>query len=224
MRKFVIRTTLWIVFLGVVLFGAAGTIHWLQGRIYLGFLAVVSIASGPWLAKHDPELFRERLGSLFQKEQKSWDKLWVIAMMVVWLGGLVLMALDGGRYHWSHVSLWLQVVGFILIAVGFWLSMLTFKANSYAAPVVKIQKERGHSVVTTGPYAYVRHPMYSGALIFFLGTWLLFGSWWGLLAVVLFGVLIAVRTVLEEETLKAELEGYADYAARVRYRLVPLLW
>ena len=72
-------------------------------------------------------------------------------MMVVWLGGLVLMALDGGRYRWSHVPLWMQVVGFILICVGFWLSMLTFKANSYAAPVVKIQKERGHRVVTTGP-------------------------------------------------------------------------
>jgi len=89
MRKFVIRTTLWIIFLGVVLFGTAGTIHWPQGWIYLGFLTVVSFVSGPWLAKHDPELFRERLGSLFQKEQKSWDKLWVIAMMVVWLGGLV---------------------------------------------------------------------------------------------------------------------------------------
>ncbi|HET7447702.1 MAG TPA: isoprenylcysteine carboxylmethyltransferase family protein [Methyloceanibacter sp.] len=224
MRKFVIRTALWIVFLGLVLFGAAGTIHWPQGRIYLGFLAVVSFVSGPWLAKHDPELFRERLGSLFQREQKSWDKLWVIAMMVVWLGGLVLMALDGGRYHWSHVPLWMQVVGFILICVGFWLSMLTFKANSYAAPVVKIQKERGHRVVTTGPYAYVRHPMYSGALLFAAGTSLLFGSWWGLLPVALFGVLIAVRAVLEEETLKAELEGYADYAAHVRYRLVPLVW
>jgi len=145
-------------------------------------------------------------------------------MMLVWLGGLVLMALDGGRYHWSHVPVWVQVVGFILIYVGFWLSMLTFKANSYAAPVVKIQKERGHRVVTTGPYAYVRHPMYSGTLLFSVGTALLFGSWWGLLAVALFGVLIAVRAVLEEETLKAELEGYADYAAHVRHRLVPLLW
>jgi len=78
--------------------------------------------------------------------------------------------------------------------------------------------------VTTGPYAYVRHPMYSGALLFAAGASLLFGSWWGLLPVALFGVLIAVRAVLEEETLKAELEGYADYAAHVRYRLVPLVW
>jgi protein-S-isoprenylcysteine O-methyltransferase Ste14 len=224
MRKFIVRTTLWIVFLAVVLFGAAGTIRWAPGWVYLGFLAVMSFWGGLWLGRRDPGLLKERLGSLFQKEQKSWDKLWVIAMMVVWLGGLALMALDGGRYHWSHVPLWLQVVGFILIAVGFWLSMLTFKANSYAAPVVKIQKERGHRTATTGPYAHVRHPMYSGALLFSVGTSLLFGSWWGLIAVALFGVLIAVRAVLEEETLKAELEGYADYAAHVRYRLVPLVW
>ena len=178
MRKFIVRTTVWIVFLAIVLFGAAGTIRWTPGWIYIGFLAVMSFASGPWLARHDPDLFRERLGSFFQKEQKGWDKLWMIPMLVVWLGGLMLMALDGGRYHWSQVPLWLQVVGFILICAGFWLSMLTFKANSYAAPVVKVQKERGHKVVTTGPYAYVRHPMYLGALLFSAGTTLLFGSWW----------------------------------------------
>jgi protein-S-isoprenylcysteine O-methyltransferase Ste14 len=224
MRKFVVRTAAWILFLAVVLFGAAGTIRWTPGWVYLGFLAVMSFASGPWLARRDPELFRERLGSLFQQEQKGWDKLWIMAMVVIWLGGLVLMALGAGRYHWSHVSLWLQAVGLVLICVGFWLSMLTFKANSYAAPVVKIQRARGHKVVTTGPYAYVRHPMYSGALLFSLGTTLLFGSWWGLVAVAAFAVAIAVRAVLEEETLKAELDGYADYAARVRYRLVPRLW
>jgi len=144
MRKFIVRTTVWIVFLAIVLFGAAGTIRWTPGWIYIGFLAVMSIASGSWLARHDPDLFRERLGSFFQKEQKGWDKLRMIPMLVVWLGGLMLMALDGGRYHWSQVPLWLQVVGFILICAGFWLSMLTFKANSYAAPVVKVQKERGH--------------------------------------------------------------------------------
>ena len=222
MRKFVVRTTLWIIFLGIVLFGTAGTMHWPQGWIYLGFVTVVSFVSGPWLAKHDPELFRERLGSLFQKEQKSWDKLWVIAMMVVWLGGLVLMALDGGRYHWSHVPVWVQVVDFMLIVSA--CGSRCSPSRRTATRRVKIQKERGHRVVTTGPYAYVRHPMYSGTLLFSVGTALLFGSWWGLLAVALFGVLLAVRAVLEEETLKAELEGYADYAAHVRYRLVPLLW
>jgi protein-S-isoprenylcysteine O-methyltransferase Ste14 len=118
----------------------------------------------------------------------------------------------------------LQVLGFALLCLGSYLVMLTFKANSYAAPVVKIQKERGHQVVTSGPYAYVRHPMYSGALLVSVGVPLLLGSWWGLAAGALLLVAIGVRAALEERTLKAELEGYADYATKVRYRLVPLVW
>jgi protein-S-isoprenylcysteine O-methyltransferase Ste14 len=90
--------------------------------------------------------------------------------------------------------------------------------------VVKIQREREHRVISTGPYAYVRHPMYSGALLINVGAPLLLGSSWGLVPIALFSLLIAVRAVLEERMLKAELEGYADYAARVRYRLVPLVW
>jgi protein-S-isoprenylcysteine O-methyltransferase Ste14 len=101
---------------------------------------------------------------------------------------------------------------------------LTFKENSFAAPVVKIQKEREHRVVDTGPYAYVRHPMYAGALLINAGAPLLLGSWWGLAVGALFTVLIGVRAVLEENTLKAELAGYVDYAARVRYRFVPYVW
>jgi protein-S-isoprenylcysteine O-methyltransferase Ste14 len=111
-----------------------------------------------------------------------------------------------------------------VLCLGSYLVWLTFKTNSYAAPVIKIQKERGHRVVTTGPYAYVRHPMYAGAVLFMVGAPLLLGSWLGLLAAVLFIVLIGVRAVLEERTLKAELEGYAEYASRVRYRLVPRVW
>jgi protein-S-isoprenylcysteine O-methyltransferase Ste14 len=111
-----------------------------------------------------------------------------------------------------------------VLCLGSYLVWLTFKTNSYAAPVIKIQKERGHRVVTTGPYAYVRHPMYAGAVLFMVGAPLLLGSWLGLLAAVLFIVLIGVIAVLEERTLKAELEGYAEYASRVRYRLVPRVW
>jgi protein-S-isoprenylcysteine O-methyltransferase Ste14 len=105
-----------------------------------------------------------------------------------------------------------------------WLSMRVLMANSYAAPVVKVQKERGHTVVSTGPYAYVRHPMYASVILFAVGVPLLLGSWWGLFASPLLILVLAVRAVKEERMLAAELEGYADYAARVRYRLVPLLW
>jgi len=224
MRKFMRRTVLSLVFLGVVLFGAAGTLNWPQAWVYLAFTAALSFAGGFWLARHDPDLLNERLGALIQREQKTWDKLFMVAMLALWTGWLILIGLDAGRYRWSHIPLALQGMGFVLLCLGSYLVWLTLKANSYAAPVVKIQKERGHRVVTTGPYAYVRHPMYAGALLFIAGAPLLLGSWWGLAAGVGLVLVIAMRAVLEEQTLMAELAGYADYAARVRYRLVPHLW
>ncbi len=224
MRKLIRRTTLSLVFLGVILFGAAGTLNWPEAWIYLALTAAMSFGGGLWLAPHDPALLRERLGSLIQRDQKRWDKILMAVMLVLWTGWLILMALDAKRFHWSEIPLALQVVGVALICFGCYVVWLTFRANSYAAPVIKIQKERGHLVVSTGPYGYVRHPMYAGALLFIAGVPLLLGSWWGLGAGAGLVVLIAMRAVLEERTLAAELAGYADYAARVRYRLVPHLW
>ena len=224
MRKFMRRALLSLVFLGVVLFGAAGTLNWPQAWVYLAFTAALSFAGGFWLAGHDPDLLNERLGSLIQREQKTWDKLFMVVMLTLWTGWYVLMGIDAKRYHWSDVPLYAHAIGFVLLCLGAYLVWLTLRANSYAAPVVKIQKERGHKVVTTGPYAYVRHPMYAGGLLFIAGAPLVLGSWWGLAAAAGIFVLLGVRAVLEERTLKAELDGYADYAKRVRYRLVPHLW
>ena len=223
MRKMILRTTIWLIVLGVVLFGAAGTLNWPQAWVYLVWAAIISFGGGFWLARYDPALLNERLGSLIQRDQKGWDKVFMVTVLVLWFGWMVLMGLDV-RYHWSDVPLYAQFIGFLLLILGCYLVWLTFRENSYAAPVIKIQKEREHRVITTGPYAYVRHPMYAGALLINFGAPLLLGSWWGLVAGALFTVLIGVRAVLEERMLKAELAGYADYATRVRYRLVPYLW
>lgn len=224
MRKFIRRTTVSLLFVGAILFGAAGTLNWPEAWIYLALAAAVSFGGGFWLARRDPALLSERLGSLIQREQKGWDKVLMVVMLALWTGWLILMGLDAGRYHWSEIPLALQGAGLALICLGAYLVWLTLKANSYAAPVVKIQKARGHVVVTSGPYARIRHPMYAGALLFIAGVPLLLGSWWGLAAGVGLVLIIAMRAVFEERTLAAELEGYADYAARVRYRLVPYLW
>lgn len=224
MRKFVRRTALSLVLLGLILFGAAGTLAWPAAWIYIGLTAVVSFGGGLWLARHDPALLRERLRPVIQRDQKRWDRVFMLAMTPLWLGWLVLIGLDAKRCHWSDMPLALQVIGFILLCAGSYLIGLTFKANSYAAPVVKVQTARAHQVVSTGPYAYVRHPMYSGALLVILGAPLLLGSWYGLAAGIGLAVLLGARAVLEERTLAAELEGYAAYAASVRYRLVPRVW
>jgi len=134
------------------------------------------------------------------------------------------MALDAVRFGWSAAPAWVQVAGGLALLLSVWIIYRTMRANSFAAPVVKIQKERGQTVVSTGPYGYVRHPMYFGAIFFFAGTSLLLGSLWGLAWVPVFAALLCIRIPIEERALRAGLPGYDDYAARVRYRLIPLIW
>ena len=128
------------------------------------------------------------------------------------------------RFRLSHLPVWTQVAGALLILVAMYAVYRTFRENSFAAPVVKIQKERGQTVVTTGPYALVRHPMYAGASLIFFGVPMLLGSGWGLALAPVWLLLLVVRIPLEERMLREHLAGYDDYAARVRYRLVPGVW
>ena len=145
-------------------------------------------------------------------------------IILLFLGTPVLMALDAARFGWSSVPAWVQAIGEVILLLSLWIGFRTLRENSFAAPVVKIQEDRGQTVVTTGLYGHVRHPMYAGALISFVGTSLLLGSWWGLAAVLALAVLLGIRIQIEEKTLRAGLQGYGDYAARVRYRLIPLVW
>jgi protein-S-isoprenylcysteine O-methyltransferase Ste14 len=210
--------------MALLLFVSAGTWRWPEGWVYLAELGVIGTAVGVWLAQHDPGLLAERMSGIFARSQRTWDRILMSVFVVIWIGSLVLSALDAVRFHWSRVPIWLQAVGAILVALSYYVFYLTFRENSYAAPTVKIQSERGHRVVSTGPYAMVRHPMYAGAVAFFVGTPLLLGSWWGLAIAPALIVLLSVRALLEECTLADELPGYRDYAARVRYRLVPGIW
>jgi protein-S-isoprenylcysteine O-methyltransferase Ste14 len=175
------------------------------------------------LLKHNPSLLEERL-SFSRPNQKAWDKVFLLLYQLVLFAWLVLMPLDAVRYHWSHMPIVLQVVGAMLLITSFILISLTFKENAFLSPTVRVQHERGQTVISTGPYRYVRHPMYAGGLLLFLGTPLLLGSWYGLMLVVLLVLVIAVRAVLEERVLRDELPGYAAYMTQVRYRLIPYIW
>jgi protein-S-isoprenylcysteine O-methyltransferase Ste14 len=161
---------------------------------------------------------------LIQRDQKPWDKALMVVFLFLWCAWIVVMALDAARFGWSIVPLWVQALGALAIAVAMYIMFLIMRTNSFAAPVVKIQAERGHRVISDGPYAIVRHPMYGGALLLIVGTPLLLGSGWGLASSPVIMLMLGVRAVMEERTLARELEGYADYASRVRYRLVPGVW
>ena len=141
--------------------------------------------------------------------------------MLAWFA---LMGLDAVRYRWSQMPAWLQVVGAILLLVSFYLFFLTFRENPYLSPAVRVQSERGQTVISTGPYQYVRHPMYAAGIPFMVGTALLLGSWYGLLMGLIFVVALAFRAVQEERVLRAELPGYEEYMAQVKYRFIPHVW
>lgn len=132
--------------------------------------------------------------------------------------------IDAKRLGYSHMPLWLEVLGGLFVCFGLYMFHIVMVTNTYATTVVRVQSERDHKVISTGPYAFVRHPMYTGAVFYFLGIALLLGSWGAVAIAAILAALFAVRAVWEEETLKAELDGYAAYAERVRSRLIPWVW
>jgi protein-S-isoprenylcysteine O-methyltransferase Ste14 len=222
--RVVVQTIVWLVVMGVFLFGPAGTLAWPQAWVFLVELAGCSFVISFWLLRHDPGLLAQRMASPVQRGQPLWDQALLLGIFAFVLGWLALMGLDAQRWRLSDVPIWAQALGAVAILATMWISTLTFRANSFAAPVVKIQAERGHHIVTGGPYRVVRHPMYGSVVLFAVGVPLLLGSWLGLAAAPVLILAVAVRAVGEERTLAARFPEYAAYARRVRYRLVPLVW
>jgi protein-S-isoprenylcysteine O-methyltransferase Ste14 len=208
----------------LILFLAAGTAAWPAGWAFLILFFGFTIALSRWLLRHNPGLLTERMTGIGKSDQKTWDKVFFAIANVFFLAWLIVMPLDAVRFHWSQMPPWLQVVGAILLLCSFYLFFLTFRENAYLSPAVRLQTERGQTVVSTGPYQYVRHPMYATAIVFLVGTTLLLGSWYGLILGLILVVAIAIRAVWEERTLRAELPGYEVYMAQVKYHLIPYVW
>ncbi len=218
-RKMLIQTAVWLAITGTVLFLSAGTLDWAEAWIFLGLWLAGGLTSGLTLARTNPEIVQERMRSPLQRDQKSWDKPFIIAIF----GGFILLyvvaGFDAKRFAWSDMPVALEVLGAIGFVFAIYVFHIVMRENAYASAVVKIDAERGHKVISTGPYTWVRHLMYSGALFYFLGTPLLLGSWCAFALGLALIAVIALRAVREERMLAAELPGYADYARRVKYRL-----
>lgn len=216
------RLAVMAVLTAALLLGAAGTAAWPGGLVFLAIFFGASALITADLARRDPALLAERLTPLAQAGQPGWDKLLLRLLVigfVAWIGG---MGLDQRRGEdWP---VWLPVLGGGVLSAGMALIAATFRANTFLAPVVRMQAERAQAVVSTGPYAVVRHPMYAGAVLLFIGTPLLLSSILGMAGSLLLIVLLVWRTALEDKTLAAGLNGYPAYADKVRYRLAPGLW
>ena len=207
--------------IGAVLFVGAGTIRYWQGWVYLVLFVGASALTTLDLLKRDPALLERRMRAGPTAEKEWTQRVIMLIASLAFLGLLVVPALDR-RFGWSAVPTWVVLGGDVLVAVGFYLVARVYRENSYTAATIEVAP--GQTVISTGPYAVVRHPMYSGALLYMLGTSPALGSYWGLVA---FAVILAVliwRLRDEEQVLARELPGYTDYLKRVRYRLVPRLW
>jgi protein-S-isoprenylcysteine O-methyltransferase Ste14 len=207
----------------LALFLPAGTMAWLAGWTFLVLFFSFFLAVNLWLLRHNPGLLKERM-RFGTSDQQGWDKVLFPLINLFAFVWLIFMSLDAVRFHWSPVPLWLQLVGAIVLLCSFFLLFLTFRENSYLSTVIRIQEDRGQTVVSTGPYRHVRHPMYAGILVFVVGTPLLLDSWYGVLVGLILLVVLARRAMLEERALREELPGYAAYMAQVKYRLIPYIW
>lgn len=210
----------------VALLWPAGTWRWWEAWTVIGIWAAFAVAATVFLSRHDPALLAERLKpSPVQKEQTTWDKMLMLLFLLAGIGIYVVPGFDVVRFGWSEpLPLWIKILAVLVHAPGLLFIGWVMRENTYLSRVVKIDEERGHRVITTGPYALVRHPMYSAVIVLVFAVPLALGSRYGLIPAALTVALLTVRTWLEDRTLHAELPGYPEYARKTRYRLIPGIW
>ena len=220
-----VKTWLGLVFLavvmGVLLFAAAGTVRYWQGWVFLAVFFTAALLITLYIMKYDPALLQRRLAGGPTAEKERTQKLVVLLVSIGLVGVLVVPAL-GYRLGWSQAPLAAVIAGNVLIAVGFYIVFLAFRENSFASARIEIAE--GQRVVSTGPYALVRHPQYAGSFLYLLGMPLALGSYWGLLVLVPMMAALIWRLFDEEKLLARELPGYAEYQRNVRSRLIPAVF
>lgn len=226
MPKKITKSTLLIlvfivtIILGLGLFLPAGTFLWLEAWIYLVIFLIFFTTVVLYFSKHDPEMLQKRAKPKFQKK---WDK---IVMLLIGFGFFPTFILPGfeRKFGWSFVPIWVEIIGIIGMSLGFIIIFLVMKENTFLSKAVEIQEDRDHKVITTGPYSVVRHPMYSGFILFVVFYCLALGSLYSLISASLGVIGIIIRTILEDRLLHKELEGYNEYAQKTKKKLFPLIW
>jgi protein-S-isoprenylcysteine O-methyltransferase Ste14 len=215
-----IRLVIYMLVVGVVLFVSYGGVDWVMGWVYM---ATTFVSTGIIIFKIGEDLLRERRGK--KTGVKRWDI--PLAVFIGRLGPLILLVVAGldKRFGWSPgIPLYVIVAALLVFIFGRYIAFSAMMANKFFSSVVRIQEDRGHGVVSSGPYRYVRHPGYTAIILYSVSAAIVLESLWALIPAGLILIVTIIRTALEDRTLRAELEGYADYAGRVRYRLIPFVW
>lgn len=211
-----------LVIMVAALFWPAGTFDWPRGWMFLGAFVVLMVVGIVWVWLTNPELFVVR--QKFQKGTKAWDAVVASLTVILFAAILPIAAMDDARFHWAPQPDWVVWIGYALLTVGFFGTTWAQSVNRHFEATVRIQTDRGHKVIDTGPYAFIRHPGYSFAIIMSAGMALSLGSLYALIPVGISVLLLAGRTLGEEAELRKGLEGYVDYTKRVRFRWIPGIW
>lgn len=223
--KWIIQAAFGLVCYGLILFLASGNLAWIWGWALMATLTAFMASHPLILMPINPELLAERQKGICDKGVKSWDK-WIATLAggVMPIISWILAGLDV-RFHWTgHIPLGYHLCGLLVMILGLIIFIWAMASNAFFSEGVRIQEERGHDVATAGPYQYVRHPGYVGAILSILATPFLLGSFWSLIPSIASAVLYAARTYMEDKTLMLELPGYKEYAQSTRYRLIPGVW
>jgi protein-S-isoprenylcysteine O-methyltransferase Ste14 len=212
---------IFLLLLCACIFLPAGTLSYWQGWVFLVVFEVSAQAYGIYFLIHDRKLLERRMNAGPAAEKEPAQKIIVSLIMLGFMAMFVFPAFDH-RFGWSPVAPYVSVIGNVLVVLSFVFFFFVMKANSYAAATIQVEK--GQPVIQTGPYAYVRHPMYAGVFVLLAGIPLALGSWWGVLLIIAFFPVLAWRLLDEERFLHQNLAGYTAYTQKVRYRLLPYIW
>lgn len=216
-----IRFIIMYSFIALALFLPAGTIFWLQGWIYIIIMILFSTSLLTYLTKKDPELLKARAKT---KTTESWDKKLLVFSTPFFILMYILPGFDAVRFRWSSVPFYINIIGFIGVIFAIILLFLVIRENTYLSRVVEIQEERGHRVITTGPYRIVRHPMYLAITFLFISHCFALGSLFSLITCAFVILTIILRTIREDKMLHEQLKGYKEYAQKTRFKLIPGIW
>ncbi len=217
-KKVILRLAMLPIFLGLLLFLPAGTFRFWEAWIYCIILVILSTFATIYFLKRSPGLVARRMKS---KEKEKEQKIIVMFSSAVLLIGFITSGLDH-RFHWSEVPVYLVIAANVFVLLGYLIVVLTMRENEYASRIIEVEK--GQKVISTGPYAIVRHPMYSGTVPLLLFTPIALGSFWALIPFLFLPILLVFRILNEEKVLLKELPGYKEYYQKTRYRLIPLIW
>jgi protein-S-isoprenylcysteine O-methyltransferase Ste14 len=210
-----------LICLAILLFVPARSLDYWQAWAFLTLFSASVMAITLYLAKYDPKLLERRTKAGPGAERRFRQNI-IQALAALSFAAVLIIPANDHRYGWSAMPWWMSLAGDAVVALGLFIVFLVFKENSFTSAIIEVDSEQ--KVVSTGPYAIVRHPMYAGALVMIIGMPLALGSWWGLLTVIPIALVIVWRLIDEEEFLARNLAGYAEYRIQVKYRLIPHLW